>query len=223
MTPDGPTPGAEKPWNKLKPDEKKAADPDRAKKETRTGIIGLVVFLLFVGGCVAVVGGDEEDKVAQTGTSAEREASDEPSKEAPETEAPATPAQAFEKKVRKDLGKLNREDAQRVTSVTYAEGVAKVELAFNDNLTENLIKVGAAGDVLDVIEAAKKLPDLKTLQVVGTFPLQNQLGQSAEERVVDVTYSAETVQAIQVDSIDRDNVFLVADVDAFIHPAFQQD
>lgn len=214
----------DKPWNKLKPDEKKALDPARAKKEARGGIILLVVVLLFVGGCVAVAGGDDEDKVAQMGASAEREEPAGPPTEAPkQTEAPATPTQAFEKKVRKDLGKLNRKDAKRVSSVSYTGGVAKVDLAFNDNLTENLIKVGAAGDVLDVIAAAKKLPGLKTLQVVGTFPLQNKLGQAAEERVVDVTYSAKTVQAIQVDSIERDNVFIVADVDAYIHPAFQQE
>lgn len=52
----------EKPWNKLKSDEKKALDPARAKKETRNALIGVGVLLLIVGGCSVLTGGDDNKK-----------------------------------------------------------------------------------------------------------------------------------------------------------------
>jgi hypothetical protein len=209
-----------RPWNKLKPEEKKAADPARAKKETRNGLIGLVVLLFVVGGCVAAVGGDDEDAVATRSVATAPATPAETPEAAKSPEAPLSPAAAFEADVKKRLGKLNRDDATRVSSATLADGVASVKIAFNDNLTENLIRVGAASDVLDVVEAAKKVEGLQTLQVIGTFPLQDQLGNAVEEEVVNLTYSADVVKAINVDSIPRENVWQVADIDSYVHPTF---
>lgn len=215
----------DKPWNKMKPDEKKAADPARAKKETRTGIIGLVVILLFVGGCVAAVGGDDEerDTVAQSSeadpTPAASKSTKTSPKPSPSPEVPATPAEAFEKKVKKELGKSNR-DVKRVEQVRFENGVAQVTFAAQDNLTENLTKTSARLDTLEIIKAAKKLPGLTELNIIATFTLQNQLGEVSEDPVGNVTYSGEVVQRIQPDTIDTKKVWDVADIKSFTHPAF---
>lgn len=220
-----------KPWSKLKADEKKALDPGRAKKETRNGGLVLVGLLVLVGGCVAATGGDDDAEPTARSTASSTpsaEGTDPPAESSAPAEpatpvAPADPSAVFDKDVRDRLGDLNRDGAERVSAVSLVDGNASVRIAFNDNLTEGFIKTGAAGDVLEVIESAKTLPGLMTLQVVGTFPLTSNLGETSEQEVTDLIYSADIVNRIQVDSIDRDNVFTAADVRSVIHPAFRQD
>jgi hypothetical protein len=71
-----------KPWNKLGAAEKKAADPQRAKSETKKGLAVLAGIALLVAGCVAIAGGDEggEDTVttASDGAAEEPKEADNP-------------------------------------------------------------------------------------------------------------------------------------------------
>ncbi len=202
----------------------------RKRTNARTlKVTAAIVGLLLLGSCVAAIGGTGDPPAQQAAAPASIPASQSPDPTAtrpPATTAPpkpVSPAEAFRTGVTEALGDLNREGDRVSEASLTGNGYATVRLAFNDNLTDNLIRTGASKDVLDVIEEAKKVPNLTALEVVGTFPLQNELGESAEEEVVGLIYSARIVQRIQVDTIDRKAVFRVADKRAYVHPAFRRD
>lgn len=209
-------PGDDKPWNKMSAAEKKASGRARAKTEMHSGLIGIVLLLLTLGGCAPASESPAESPATETTATTERPA---PSAEP----KPVNPAVAFEKDVRDALGNGNRDDVERVGPVSFVDGVASVRYAINDNVSEGFIRKSARIDAVDIIKQAKKLPGLTQLQIIGTFPLQNNLGESAEREVVEGTYSAEIVQRINVKTVNRDLIFELADVESIVHPVFRED
>jgi hypothetical protein len=88
-------------------------------------------------------------------------------------------------------------------------------------LTEGLTKDGAGLDVVDILHAvADTGVPVKVVNVEGTFPLIDQLGNESEEVVVRAQYKGKVVRAINFDNFLTDDVYDVA-AGVLIHPAFQ--
>ena len=117
-------------------------------------------------------------------------------------------------------------DIPKLVSFSLGEtGINEVYIKFtvDDNLTGGFIKRGAK---LDIIKILKEI-DVSNLTydsvlIEGTFPLADIYGNSKESRVFLTTYSSETVNRINWDGFNSDNIYLVAEQAAsFIHPAFK--
>lgn len=173
----------------------------------------VAVVLVLIPACG---GGDDAAEPSARATSPQAVVAPSPSPSKP----PLTPAQAFERTVRKKLGKSNR-DVTRVESVTYANGLAQVRWAINENLTEGSTKTGARLDGIEMLKAAKKLPGLREVSLIGTYSLQNDLGEVSEEVVVNVLYSADVVSRVKLENIDSKKLYDLADLKAFVHPSFR--
>ncbi len=120
------------------------------------------------------------------------------------------------------LGRGNR-DVPRLANIQWNAGTKEllIQWAINDNLTGNLIMVGIQNDITDTLKAIAQssLPfDYQRITFDGTFPLQDVYGNVVEERVVEVSYTRETVEKINWDNFQRTDIFTIADFD-FIHPA----
>lgn len=97
-----------------------------------------------------------------------------------------------------------------------------VKVAFDDNLTANLVRVGARKDVVDILKAVQEDADWKYSDVVvrGTFSMQDKLGNADESQVVLARYSRKTVNKINFKNFLSTNVWEIADA-RLIHPEFQ--
>jgi hypothetical protein len=234
----GPAPDGWQFWQREHPPfwkVKTLSDTSPAFKRTMLGVFaaaGLFILIGILGGGSGDDGELAEQPAAASAVPSPSPAVPSPTPAAPQpaspTPAPSPPppappvsvSQTFAEAVKEALGSSNR-DVTRVVKASVNGGVTQVQWSIQDNLTEGLIKSGARKDALDIIEAAKGVPGLKSLELVGTFPLQNDLGESSEREVVMATYSASIVRRIQRDTVNRKSVFDLADVDSFVHPSFR--
>lgn len=110
---------------------------------------------------------------------------EEPTTTEPPTTATTEPArETIAQAVDDALGGSNR-DVDRLAPVTLVDGHVAIKWAINDNLTEGLVKDGARIDGVDILRALSETGvPYNTVSLEGTFPLVDQLGNSAEERVV---------------------------------------
>jgi hypothetical protein len=193
--------------------------PQRRKRNNGPLLIGVAVVLALccIGGIVlfALDSGKDNGKPAANANAST----------APAASAPApNPADALVKAITDKLGKPNRDvPAPKVTS--WPDDPAKtidVEWALNDNLTENLRKVGARGDVLDILKAVKANATWKYTQVrlTGTFSMADKYGNTAETAVIKLTYTADTIAKINPDGLTPDRVYDLA-ASQQVHPEFR--
>lgn len=122
------------------------------------------------------------------------------------------------------LGKPNR-DAPMPKVTSWPDDPQKtidIEWALNDNLTANLRKVGARGDVLDILKAVKTYATWKYTQVrlTATFSMVDKYGNASESVVIRLTYKAETIAKINSDGLLSDMVYEAADSQQ-VHPEFR--
>ena len=191
------------------------------KKKLKWGAIGfggLIVLLTVIG---VFVGGSEESEVPQVTSPTT----------APTPQAERSPRQTIGDAVIKALGKSNREvegafsDSHQVQAVVLSdERAVTVQWAINDNLTSGLRKGGARRDVVDILKAVHEsgVP-YESILVVGTFPLVDLLGNASETPVVRAVYDQSTVEQINWDGFQSDNVYRIADGEfgAIVHKDFR--
>lgn len=93
-----------------------------------------------------------------------------------------------------------------------------VQYAVSDNLTMNLIRVGAQVDTVEAIQAAiATYPDYEQITVTGTFPTADEYGNTNEDSIVlNVIYSRTTVEKINFDNFNYENVWEIRD-GGFVH------
>jgi hypothetical protein len=107
-----------------------------------------------------------------------------------------TPLEQLEIDLKETLGGLNR-DGQRIISIDLYDGQLFIQYALNDNLSTNLIKVGAWKDTRLILETvqASKIKGVKELVASGTFPLQNEYGESLGEiGIFTITFDAQAIK-----------------------------
>lgn len=114
------------------------------------------------------------------------------------------------------LGDLNRKGAERVKLATTAKAgkPIKITIAINDNLTENLIGVGARNDAKDALEVVNAEADWKYSKAIirETFVLTDDRGHEDETQVAYADYSRSTVKDINYENVlVRDKIWDIAD------------
>lgn len=201
----------------------------RANKSSRTAtiafsVVGGVLLLLLVVGIIA--------SPARVGTSARPRQDTSPGSapgltttSAPTaptttTEAPPTTAPPPESQVRSAID--DRVEVQEVQ--VFPDGQIFVTWHIRDNLTEGLTKASARHDATYILQGVRHsgVP-FTEVRLIGKADLVDQLGRTSTDTVVVATYPKSTVDAIQFDNFDKDNIFKpgVADT-ADLHPAIRE-
>lgn len=130
---------------------------------------------------------------------------------------------AFQVAVKSALRESNRE-VDRITSIEfdYLKPVAILfKWTINDNLTEDMIKLGAKYDVAEILKVVSKSGiDYSAIKLLGSFQMVDKFGKSSENIVVNLTFKKETVDRIIWESFLTKNIYDVADAKV-IHSEFQ--
>jgi hypothetical protein len=98
-----------------------------------------------------------------------------------------------------------------------------VRFAVNDNLAYSLIVDGAQGDVQNILKAVKHYATwgYGDVGIVGTFPIQDNLGNYYEREVINLIYSPQRVRQMNLDYIPLEKIFAAADWQSVVHPDFK--
>jgi len=96
-----------------------------------------------------------------------------------------------------------------------------IRWTINDNLTENMIKTGAQLDLVRVLKAvAKSGQPFISVYAEGSFAMVDQYGAKTETIVVRAFFERATVDKINFDNFNADNIYVIAD-SGNVHRAFQ--
>jgi hypothetical protein len=122
--------------------------------------------------------------------------------------------------VEKALGKSYR-NVKRIWDMQISPQTIRVRFSIDKNLTAGLIKVSARTDVRLILQAVQRARyPYAEVTAIGSFPLKDQYGNSEETEVLRVTYRRATVDRINWDGFDSDNIYRIAD-SVWVHPSFQ--
>jgi len=139
------------------------------------------------------------------------------------TKTPVPDAGSIERleyEIIKGLGKSNRK-MDRITHFQVDGQDVVVHFTINDNLTVNMTKGGAKNSAESILKAVQNSGyDYSTITMLGTYPLQDKLGNSTETGVLQATYSRGIVSRINWQGFLYDNVYEIAD-EVWLHPAFK--
>ncbi len=142
------------------------------------------------------------------------------------TVTPADPKTALKDTIAAALGSGDR-NVPRIRGISFdafETGDVFVEWEINDNLTNDLIKFGAADDCTKIAKAIAKSGFQYThLTLQGYFPMQDVYGNSNDAMVINLTYSKATLDKVNWDNFILQNIYKIADTDVtdFVSPAFQ--
>lgn len=107
-----------------------------------------------------------------------------------------------------ELGGSNRGVADRVL-VTTLEDALIIQWAINDNLSTGWIFDGAQIDAAAILEIVRNASiEYQELVLSGTFSLVDALGNAAEDDIIIATYSKDTIEQINFEGFNHNNVFL---------------
>jgi hypothetical protein len=219
--------------------------PQQPAKSKLSGKVKLgiaLAILLWLGSCGAIIGaigGSDpvpaaapssappvtEPPAEETTTAPEPEPTEPAPEPEPEPEPKPDPVAELKAAITEELGDINREDVKRRVTIKAAAKTGKpieVKFAINDNLTDNLRRIGTRADVVDILKAVDREADWKYSEVIvrGTFSMVDQLGNAEESQVVFARYSRKTVSKINFENFLSDNIWEIADA-RLIHPEFQ--
>ena len=112
-------------------------------------------------------------------------------------EAEQTPEQRLRSEMISELGRSNR-DVNRLEGLTYEDSILRVRWAINDNLTQGMFSTGARIDASNILRliAESGLP-YQTVEIKGTFPLVDRLGNSEESVVTQAAYTRATLDRVK--------------------------
>jgi hypothetical protein len=130
----------------------------------------------------------------------------------------------IEQMVRSELGSSNRDEIKKVQKISVSssnEGyIVAIIFAIDDNLTEGFIKGSAKSDVFDVMKAVYSKYSIKSVEMVGTFPLKDKYGNVAEKTVLECNLAYSTASKINWSNMYKDDLFRILDY-LWWHPIFE--
>jgi len=191
----------------------------KKNKNRNIFIIGGIVSggIIIVCLCLAaVVIGDYKETIgiATPRTQGATQASTLPTSTAiPQPTAALSALDALKEAISATLGDGNR-NVRRLNSLTMddIDGIS-VQFAINDNLNEDLIRLGARRDVFRILELVHDSRiGYSSVGIVGTFPMKDSYGNVTEGKVVSLLYKKATIDKINWDGFDYDNMFEIADI-----------
>ena len=124
------------------------------------------------------------------------------------------------------LGTGNR-NLPRLIALNFNDpepGAIFVNWNINDNLSEDLIRSGAKSDATDILQAIWAQTGIEYTYILlsGSFPMQDEFGNSDEKNVVNLVFNKETVEKINWTNFLSDNIYIIAD-EANVWAAFQDE
>jgi hypothetical protein len=177
----------------------------KKKPYKRWGLGMIISFVVFIIGISTMGGGESPDNnLAET--------------------EPTTIEGKIEQTVRSELGSSNREGIKKVQDFTISEStegyIVAIVFTIDDNLTEGFIKGGAKTDVFDVMKAVYSKYSIKSVEMVGTFPMKDEYGNVAEKTVLKCNLAYSTASKINWGNMYKDDLFRILDY-LWWHPAFE--
>jgi hypothetical protein len=120
-------------------------------------------------------------------------------------------------------GDTNRDGVSRFALIEITDdGIVQIQTAFDDNVSSGYVKDGARIDTVKVMKVVHDVVgSYSELDLVGTFALQDQLGNSSEEVVVRQYYPKDLLDQINYDNFDFHNAWKISPIPGYVHPAFQ--
>jgi|GEM_PF-6421301 len=105
------------------------------------------------------------------------------------------------------------EPAEDKFAIDELDGVVTVTFAIDDGFTQKSIASGAKRDTLDALRlVVEEYPDFQTIFIYGTFPVTDQYGNDDPAgEILFLTYQRATVDLINFDGIDPDNIWDIRD------------
>ena len=103
-------------------------------------------------------------------------------------------------------------DATFTTSEGPGGQAVTANFAISDNITEGFIKAGARYKTIEILKyAAATYPNAAQVTVVGTFPMEDAYGNTTTDEVINITYLRSTLDKINFDGVDKDNIWELMD------------
>jgi len=136
------------------------------------------------------------------------------------TAAPEAPGDTLLAQIRAKLGASNR-GVERVPELKIQNGTLDVTFATNQNVTDDLIVMGAkisATQILELVQGSGAPID--TVRIAVTFSMQDKLGNASEQRVVYAEYPKATISKINFKNFAFKNIWEISS-SSMVHPAFK--
>lgn len=190
------------------------------KNKLQKALLILLGVLIALSAMFGGSGSDEETTQPLSSgseSSSEPQSSTKPSSTA--TEDLAT-EKGLTKAIKDKLGNKTNRGPKNV-SVTFDGRDLYVDFALDDNITSNLIIVGAWSSTDDIIKLAQKSGLVDNLTVNGTFELQDKLGNSVGEvSVFTANFLEKSIPKINTEAFVG-SMYADAATSWRVHPAFQ--
>jgi len=136
-----------------------------------------------------------------------------------DTPAPLDPLADLQQRIVEAIGSYRR--IEPPAKVSSRAGQILVEWAIGDSFTPGLMVKGAKSDINKIlriiVDGAVPYDDVR---LQGSFSMADKFGNASEMVVVDVVYRAETIDKINWQNLDIDNLYDIADSKK-IHAEFQ--
>ena len=95
------------------------------------------------------------------------------------------------------------------------------EFPISDNFSKGMIASGAKRDTLDILKAVRESGiKYKRVFVQGKFPMQDAYGNSSNSMILNAGYDKATVDKINFDGINSDNIWDLKDA-GMVHGELQ--
>lgn len=114
-------------------------------------------------------------------------------------------------------------DSEAQAEPTQGETGDIIFVTFNisDNFTNNMISGGAKTSTLDVLqELSESDIDYERIFIQGHFPMGDEYGNVEDSMVLNAGYDAATVEQINFDNMNRDNIWNIRDA-GMVHQEFE--
>lgn len=132
-----------------------------------------------------------------------------------------TPLYKLRNAVINELGDNSNRNGKKITNLTIDQnGHILLRIKGEDNLTNNMIVDGVEMDLTNALKSIEHSKvKFKTVELIATFEMVDQYGNSKEEDVVDLLFNKSTADKINFDNFDFKNLYKIAD-DKNVQPSF---
>lgn len=189
-----------------------------------------VIVILVIGGIGTAFGDDQsvnDDEAAETTVQVEEDTNKEEITDDKEEESDKelTIEEQVEKIIIDELGATNNNGKETIAEINNfgydGTDIISVTLNASDRITTNMTKKGMWLDSVNILESISELDSFKNLEmitIIWQFPLVDQYGNTEDGKVMSMDFKKETLEKINWDNFQRDNLPNVAD-NYWEHPA----
>ncbi|GIO63594.1 hypothetical protein [Paenibacillus cineris] len=171
-------------------------------------------FVIIIIIVAALVTPEDEDKATTDTKSLQEEAA---------TTKPADPPKVEKKDWKTTAAEVAKKQLASVESVSYNydNGFLLIKGKGKENITNNYTVKGFKMSIFNIMKSIHDQKEIKTLAFNITYPLVDKYGNSSDQIVMKVEFSRATLDKINYDGFDFNNIGDVAD-SYWEHPAIRE-